>query len=272
MALIKCTECGNELSSKAAICPHCGCPIYDILLDSISDNNIKEIIKIQTVKPKSEMQSKEDYLLDYGLYTKEYAPLLIKGECYAKDDAEHKTLIRFEKTAVESDLHYGSPINIMQQDGYISAIISKINFSENTLDDAEKVYTEYSKKYGIQRHYKKVLFEINDKDYQKILAIGNLNKSKGFASVANNKGSAVSSVNMKSEEEDDSIFTAKLLFGIGILIYIAGLIGGIGLYESLESVIPMIAVWASAFVSGTFLIGFAEVINLLNEINKNQML
>ena len=26
MALIKCSECGNEISDKATSCPHCGCP------------------------------------------------------------------------------------------------------------------------------------------------------------------------------------------------------------------------------------------------------
>jgi len=26
MALQKCEECGNEISSKANVCPHCGCP------------------------------------------------------------------------------------------------------------------------------------------------------------------------------------------------------------------------------------------------------
>lgn len=27
MALIKCKECGHEMSDKASVCPHCGCPI-----------------------------------------------------------------------------------------------------------------------------------------------------------------------------------------------------------------------------------------------------
>lgn len=31
MAMIKCTECGKELSDKAAVCPNCGCPIEQIL-------------------------------------------------------------------------------------------------------------------------------------------------------------------------------------------------------------------------------------------------
>lgn len=27
MALIKCTECGKEISDKATVCPNCGCPV-----------------------------------------------------------------------------------------------------------------------------------------------------------------------------------------------------------------------------------------------------
>ena len=30
MALIKCTECGKEISDKATACPHCGCPMTEI--------------------------------------------------------------------------------------------------------------------------------------------------------------------------------------------------------------------------------------------------
>jgi len=29
MALIKCSECGREISDKAAACIHCGCPISE---------------------------------------------------------------------------------------------------------------------------------------------------------------------------------------------------------------------------------------------------
>lgn len=30
MALIKCPECGKEISDKAAACPNCGCPVADM--------------------------------------------------------------------------------------------------------------------------------------------------------------------------------------------------------------------------------------------------
>lgn len=44
MALIKCPECGREVSSKAVSCPHCGCPVdekskMEILVDEIYNRN-----------------------------------------------------------------------------------------------------------------------------------------------------------------------------------------------------------------------------------------
>lgn len=30
MALIKCPECGKDISDRAAACPNCGCPINDV--------------------------------------------------------------------------------------------------------------------------------------------------------------------------------------------------------------------------------------------------
>ena len=35
MALIKCSECGKEISSKAAACPYCGCPIEETVKEGV---------------------------------------------------------------------------------------------------------------------------------------------------------------------------------------------------------------------------------------------
>ena len=46
MALIKCSECGKEISSKASACPYCGCPIEETVKEGIvrikMPNNIVE--------------------------------------------------------------------------------------------------------------------------------------------------------------------------------------------------------------------------------------
>ena len=41
MALIKCSECGHEISDRALSCPNCGCPIDKE--DEIQDNNLVEV-------------------------------------------------------------------------------------------------------------------------------------------------------------------------------------------------------------------------------------
>ena len=35
MALIKCSECGKEISDKAAACVHCGCPVPKLNMDQL---------------------------------------------------------------------------------------------------------------------------------------------------------------------------------------------------------------------------------------------
>lgn len=46
MALIKCPECGKEISDKAAACPNCGCPVSEMSTSGIvrirMPNNIVE--------------------------------------------------------------------------------------------------------------------------------------------------------------------------------------------------------------------------------------
>lgn len=50
MALIKCPECGKEISDQAASCPNCGCPMKETNSDSGSDNSGKKI-EISIKKP-----------------------------------------------------------------------------------------------------------------------------------------------------------------------------------------------------------------------------
>ena len=49
MGMIKCTECGKEMSDKASVCPNCGCPIEDIkakiLMLSKEKNIYEELVE-----------------------------------------------------------------------------------------------------------------------------------------------------------------------------------------------------------------------------------
>lgn len=43
MALIRCIECGNEVSSYANVCPKCGCPVQKSI-DSENDGKLFDVV------------------------------------------------------------------------------------------------------------------------------------------------------------------------------------------------------------------------------------
>ena len=43
MALIKCTECGHEVSDRTSECPNCGCPIQREDNPSIKETNVEPL-------------------------------------------------------------------------------------------------------------------------------------------------------------------------------------------------------------------------------------
>ncbi len=53
MAMIKCTECGKEMSDRAAVCPNCGCPIEEI------KSRLSEIASEQEEKLKAKEEEKK---------------------------------------------------------------------------------------------------------------------------------------------------------------------------------------------------------------------
>lgn len=46
MALIKCEECGKEISDKAAVCIHCGCPLNS---STSTENNTEDIYDVASI-------------------------------------------------------------------------------------------------------------------------------------------------------------------------------------------------------------------------------
>ena len=53
MALIKCPECGNEVSDKAVSCPQCGCPLVASITIPYEDTNenVKKGNKLKIILP-----------------------------------------------------------------------------------------------------------------------------------------------------------------------------------------------------------------------------
>ena len=78
MALIKCVECGREISSKALSCPHCGCPIEHLgrLIPEGSDKN-KDIVRaLFTILEKNKLIYKYVYDVVYNKGKAEYLKFL----------------------------------------------------------------------------------------------------------------------------------------------------------------------------------------------------
>lgn len=49
MALIKCTECGNDVSEMAGVCPYCGNPIGQKPKEKVAVNRIKENVAVNKI-------------------------------------------------------------------------------------------------------------------------------------------------------------------------------------------------------------------------------
>lgn len=59
MALIKCPECGKEVSDKEDKCPNCGCPIEHFVKDEVSEENIVNKEEITEVENKNDTKKFE---------------------------------------------------------------------------------------------------------------------------------------------------------------------------------------------------------------------
>ena len=55
MSLIKCSECGNNISTKALECPNCGSPV------SLDSEIHKDLIKTKEYKLKTEYKTMIEY-------------------------------------------------------------------------------------------------------------------------------------------------------------------------------------------------------------------
>ena len=166
MALIKCSECNNELSNKAKLCPHCGCPIEEILINKISNQRLKDLLKKKRIINKVN-QNKKDFLLQNNLCDEIYVPIVINAEGYSSDDIKKENVIKFKKMASEDKLHVGDIVNVKRGDGQTVAVtISKITYSEDSFDKTTFPNAKYSTEFNLQRHYKKNPIELSDDDYE----------------------------------------------------------------------------------------------------------
>lgn len=92
--------------------------------------------------------------------------------------------------------------------------------------------------YDTSKYYNKVPIPVTDEEYEQILKHTETPKRDGAAGA---------------------------LSFIGVLIYIIGFI--VGCFFVKNSFTTALSYWVDAFVSGTMMLGFAEIIKLLHKIN-----
>lgn len=70
LALIKCSECGKEISDRARSCPHCGCPVEGteelvdkIVVEKEAPEEKTEETKSGEIKPKEKRNYPKKVLL-----------------------------------------------------------------------------------------------------------------------------------------------------------------------------------------------------------------
>ena len=108
---------------------------------------------------------------------------------------------------------------------------------------------EYDKKREIYCYFKKVAIEVTDEEYEKI-------KKYAFAS------------STLPEPVNSSNGIATVLTVIGVIVYLIGFIGFFAMFNM--NALSAFIILASAAISGTMFLGFAEIIKLLQSIkNKN---
>ncbi len=151
----------------------------------------------------------------------------VKAFLDAKKDAEKK---KYEEQKNKTLLELG---------------LFEIVYSEKEGYSNDFPYSEYDNETSKDRWYKKEVISISDDEYEEV---------KKYLQL--------------EEEENKQNLIATLLKVIGVVVYIVGFIAAFPLsVDSYGDTTPMVIVWwIIFFISGTFYLGFAEIIQLLNDI------
>ena len=146
----------------------------------------------------------------------------------------------FEKKRNES--------NAVRDEFLISeGLFERVYYEENEEENrADYPFYEWDTKGNVSRYYKKVPIEVTDEEYEQIKKYAGMDSAPGNNNVI-----------------------ANVLTVIAWLTYICGFIAGIILGQDAGIEFDMqvaFIYWATTFVSGTMLLGFAEIIKLLTAI------
>ena len=138
-------------------------------------------------------------------------------------------------------------------------------YQDDVFDNSDENYTvtEWDNEKNISIDFKKVPIDISDEEYTIIKNLYNQNKKpeliKKSSTVIKNPNNKIE----KNDIERDGV--AIILKVIACIIYIGGFIAGFVAGSNMTLYFVL-----GAFISGSIFLGFARIIELLNEINYKQ--
>lgn len=211
------------------------------------NEKVKEFLEAKREEEKKKFQEeKRKTMLDLGLYEKVYAP--VTGYGHIKDES---TIVKFPIT--NNNIKIGDTVKITRNEEKVEVILDKIESNYNQ----EYPFYEWDHTCSINRYYKKTLLEVTDEEYEEIKKYS----QKRYTSTNNPVATALTVI-------------AWIVFIGGFIIGIASanveVIKGVYYtYTTTEfSLTIALTYWCIALISGTFLLGFAEIIKLLDDIKK----
>ena len=198
---------------------------------------VREFLETQkNIERRIYEEEKAKTLINLGIYEKEYEPAT--GFGHTENDNR-----KFKFNIQKNNIKIGDKLNIPSNGETIQVIIDKIESGDDYINfpywDDDTL-----------RRYKKVPIEVTDDEYEEILK--HANKST------------------YNTTDYDSFFTkentiAKIFTVIGWIVYIAGIIAGFSMIGGFGSG-GFFGCAIGAFISGTTFLGFAEIIELLEDI------
>lgn len=140
MALIKCPECGHEVSDKALSCPNCGYPITQDPLEWAMDFETSP--SIQASEPKAEQPIK----VDKPLYVN--FPLRDENECDKSDKKKGRKAIAICSVILVALLTYGIWVGSLREKPRSSSSSGSNSTSSRATTSYASSSSSSSSKYG----------------------------------------------------------------------------------------------------------------------------
>lgn len=176
MALIKCPECGREISDKAGKCPYCGYPIEEIEKNNTTNdgnNEVGDIVVEENKKDenlnkperKKAINKKKIFCIIGAIIIVICTGIFVYSRIQLKEDLENenKKMVKLLKDIdklkdeVYFDESYDEKITALKDDANIAFKEKKLSALKTSCDKTQKMYDEIKKEIKQYNEYFKTI-------------------------------------------------------------------------------------------------------------------